>query len=292
MSMTAETAVMTVIPSGAACGAEIRGVDPSQDLPQPVIDAITEAWRKHLVIYFRGFDLTLDQQLRFAGRFGDLGLRKQAPDGLRERTEGILQTNEYTLLVSNMKVDGKPVGAFGEGDMWFHIDSGYSEKPYKYTFLYAIEIPSKGGNTLFANQYMAYDDLSADMKAKIEGSKALHIHEYKRSERVDLAQDISKVPHWFHPVAVRHPETGKRALFVDRLMTQRIEGLSAEESESVLKQLWDHAENPKYVYEHVWQLKDFVMWDNRCLTHGRTWFSPQENRLLRRCTVEGTPLGG
>ena len=291
MSMTTETTGMTVVPSGAACGAEIRGVDPAQDLPQATIDAITAAWREHLVLYFRGYDLTLDEQLRFAARFGDLGERKKAPEALRERTEGVLQTNKYSLLVSNMKVDGKPVGAFGEGDMWFHIDSGYTERPYKYTFLYGMELPSTGGNTLFANQYRAYDELSQEMKDRIEGLKALHIHEYKRSEKVDLSQDISAIPHWFHPVAVRHPETGKRALFVDRLMTQRIEGLSPEESETLLNQLWDHAENPKYVYEHVWKLKDLVMWDNRCLTHGRTWFSPQENRLLRRCTVEGEPLG-
>ncbi|MFT5539206.1 MAG: taurine dioxygenase [Alphaproteobacteria bacterium] len=289
MTMTTSTEIQ-VTPLSPACGAEVSGLDLSQDLPQTVIDQVTDAWHAHQMLVIRGQDVTLEQQLRFAGRFGELGERKQAPDALRERTEGILQTDKHTLLVSNMVVDGKPVGAFGDGDMWYHIDSGYAESPYKYTFLYGMELPSSGGNTLFANTYMAYETLPQDLKNKIEGRMALHIHEYKRSEKVDISGDISNSPHWFHPVVIRHPETGRKALFVDRLMTRRIEGLDPEESESVLNQLFDHAENPKYVYEHVWQLKDLVMWDNRCLIHGRTWFPKEENRLLRRCTVEGGPL--
>ena len=293
MSVAEETAAgITVTPLSPACGAEISGVDLSTDLAPAVIEAIRTAWQKHLVLVIRGQDLSLRDQLRFAARFGELGERKKAPEGLRERTEGIYQTEKHTLLVSNMKVDGKPIGAFGEGDMWFHIDSGYTERPYKYTFLYGMELPSTGGNTLFSNMYMAYDELPQALKDTIKGRKALHIHEYKRTEKVDTSGDISNSPHWFHPVAVIHPETGRRALFVDRLMTARIEGLEPAESERVLNQLWDHAENPRFVYEHVWQFKDLVMWDNRCLTHGRTWFPPSENRLLRRCTVEGGPLDG
>jgi taurine dioxygenase len=289
MTMTTNTDIQ-VTPLSPACGAEISGLDLSQDLPQTVIDQVLDAWHAHQMLVIRDQDVTLEQQLRFAGRFGELGERKQAPDALRERTEGILQTDKHTLLVSNMVVDGKPVGAFGDGDMWYHIDSGYAEHPYKYTFLYGMELPSTGGNTLFANTYMAYETLPQDLKDKIEGRMALHIHEYKRSEKVDISGDISNSPHWFHPVVIRHPETGRKALFVDRLMTRRIEGLEPDESESVLNQLFDHAENPKHVYGHVWRLKDLVMWDNRCLIHGRTWFPNEENRLLRRCTVEGGSL--
>ncbi len=277
-------------PLSPACGAEIVGADLTRELSDAAIGEIREAWHRYQVLVIRGQDLTLDQQLRFASRFGSLGERKQAPEPLRERVEGSRQTDKYSLLVSNIKVDGKPIGAFGEGDMWFHIDSGYAEKPYAYTFLYALELPSRGGNTLFANMYQAYDALPDDIKARLEGLKALHIHEYKRSEKVDASGDISGAPHWIHPVVVRHPETGRKSLFVDRLMTNRIEGLPPDESERLLAYLCDHAENPTFVYEHVWKLKDFVMWDNRCLTHGRTWFPPEENRLLRRCTVEGGPL--
>ena len=280
---------LSVTPLSPALGAEISGVDLRDDLPQAVVDEILAAWNAHIVLVFRGQDLTMEQQLRFAGRFGQLGERKQAPEGLRARTEGIYQTNENTLLVTNIKVDGQPIGAFGEADMWFHIDSGYAERPYKYTILYGLELPSEGGNTLFSNTYMAYDALPDELKKKLSGRKALHIHEYLRTEKVDITKDISGSPHYYHPVFITHPETGKKALFVDRLMTRQIQGLDIEESERILNQLFDHVENRQFVYEHVWEVGDVVMWDNRIAVHGRTSFPKEENRLLRRCTIEGEP---
>jgi taurine dioxygenase len=291
MTMTGATTGLTIKPLSPVIGAEITGIDLHVEQPQSVIDEILKAWRDYTVLAIRGTqDLTMEEQLAFAGRFGDLGERKQAPEALRERTEGIYQTNEHTLLVSNMKVDGQPIGAFGDADMWFHIDSGYSEKPYKYTFLYGLEIPSRGGNTLFCDAYAVYDALSDELKKKLAGKKALHIHEYKRTEEVDIEKDISDSPHFFHPVFITHPETGKKALFVDRLMTRRIEGLDAAESDTILNQLFDLMESPQFLYEHVWQKHDFVMWDNRCAPHGRTWFPKEEDRLLRRCTIEGECL--
>jgi len=277
-------------PLSPACGAEIVGLDISQTLPEQTIDDIRAAWREHIVLVFRGQELTEPRQLAFAARFGELGVRKQAPDALRHRTEGIEQTDNRVLLVSNKMVDGKPIGSFGDGDMWYHIDSGYSERPYKYTFLYGVELPSTGGNTLFSNTYAAYDALPADMKDKLAGRKALHIHQYERRKRVDISGDISNSPHWFHPVFITHPETGRKALFVDRLMTRRIEGLTPDDSEETLDFLYEHVEDRAFVYEHVWQLGDFVMWDNRCSVHGRTYFPKDEGRILRRCTIEGEPL--
>jgi taurine dioxygenase len=137
--------------------------------------------------------------------------------------------------------------------------------------------------------YKAYDAVPPSLKQKLAGKKALHIHEYKRTEKPDLS-DISKTPHYFHPVFVTHPNTKRKSLFVDRLMTQRIEGVSPEENADILEQLYEIGERPEFIYEHVWQLGDFLMWDNRCSIHARTWFPKEENRLLRRCTVEGDPL--
>jgi len=277
-------------PLSPACGAEIVGLDLGQTLPAQTIEGIRAAWREHIVLVFRDQELDEPQQLRFAARFGQLGKRKQAPDALRHRTEGIEQTDNRVLLVSNKMVDGKPVGSFGDGDMWYHIDSGYTERPYKYTFLYGIELPSNGGNTLFSNTYKAYDALPGDMKDKLAGRKALHIHQYERRARVDISGDISGSPHWFHPVFITHPETRRKALFVDRLMTRRIEGLAPDDSEATLAFLYDHVEDRAFVYEHVWRLGDVVMWDNRCSVHGRTYFPKDESRLLRRCTIEGGPM--
>ncbi|MEA2905301.1 MAG: taurine dioxygenase [Alphaproteobacteria bacterium] len=279
-----------VTPLSPACGAEISGVDLTKPLRQETVEAIKDAWGKHLVLVFRGQKVNQDDQLRFASYFGDLGSRKKAPEALKTRTEGVLQDNEKVLLVSNIKVDGVPIGAFGEGEFWFHIDSGYSAKPYKYTFLYALELPSTGGNTMFSNMYKAYEAVPAALKDKLRGRKALHIHEYNRARQANSSGDISGIPHFAHPIFITHPDTGRKTLFVDRLMTTRIEGMSQEESDAILDQLYDLGERREFIFEHVWKLDDFLMWDNRCTIHARTDFPKEERRLLRRCTVEGVPL--
>ena len=290
--MTAVLEKIKITPLSAACGAEITGVDLTQELSAPTVAAIRQAWHDHIVLVFRGQEITEEQQLRFASYFGSLGRRKEAMfrEELQSRNQGTKQVNPNILLVSNIKEKGEPIGAFGEGEMWFHIDSGYAEKPYNYTFLYALELPSTGGNTQFSNMYRAYDALPADLKIRLAGKKALHIHEYERSAKVELRDDLSKSAHFFHPVFSTHAETGRKSLFVDRLMTARLEGLPKEENESLLEQLYEIGERPEFIYEHKWQLGDFVMWDNRCAIHARTWFPPEERRLLRRCAIEGAPI--
>jgi taurine dioxygenase len=242
------------------------------------------------VLVFRGQTLTQDDQLRFAAYFGDLGSRKKAPEALKGRTEGVQQDHEKVLLVSNIKVDGVPIGAFGEGEFWFHIDSGYTARPYKYTFLYALELPSTGGNTMFSNMYKAYDAVPAALKQQLKDKKALHIHEYNRAKQASSWGDISGIPHYAHPVFITHPDTGRKTLFVDRLMTTRLEGFEPAESDAVLNELYEIGERREFIFEHVWKLGDFLMWDNRCTIHARTDFPKEERRLLRRCTVEGEPL--
>jgi taurine dioxygenase len=279
-----------ITPLSPACGAEIKGIDLTKPLSRDIVQAVRDAWARHLVLVFRGQQLTQDDQLRFASYFGDLGSRKKAPEQLRGRTEGVQQDHEKVLLVTNIKVDGQPIGAFGDGEFWFHIDSGYSARPYKYTFLYALELPSRGGNTMFSNMYKAYEAVPAPLKQKLADKKALHIHEYNRAKQASSAGDISGIPHHFHPVFITHPDTGRKTLFVDRLMTTRIEGVSDEESEVILDQLYDLGERREFIFEHVWKLGDFLMWDNRCTIHARTDFPKEERRLLRRCTVEGEPL--
>jgi taurine dioxygenase len=283
-----------VTPLSPACGAEIEGVDLTKPLSRETVEAIKQAWGRHLVLVFRGQTLSQDDQLRFASYFGDLGLRKKAPEKLRSRNEGTLQESnkdaDKVLLVSNIKVDGKPIGAFGEGEFWFHIDSGYTSRPYRYTFLYALELPSTGGNTMFSNMYKAYEAVPAALKDKLKGRKALHIHEYNRAKQASSSGDISDIPHHYHPLFITHPDTGRKTLFVDRLMTTRIDGMDQAESDAILDQLYEIGERREFIFEHVWRLGDFLMWDNRCTIHARTDFPKEERRLLRRCTVEGEPL--
>jgi taurine dioxygenase len=277
-------------PLSDALGAEISGVDLKRPLSPAAVAAVKRAWNEHLVLVFRDQEITQDEQLRFASYFGELGSRRKAPPQLKSRAEGILQDHEKILLVTNIRIDGEAIGAFGDGEFWFHIDSGYTPCPYKYTFLFALELPSEGGNTLFSNMYKAYDAVPDVLKRQLGGKRALHIHEYNRNRQASHAQDLSKVPHAYHPVFVTHPDTGRKSLFVDRLMTTRIEGFSEEESAAILEQLYEIGERREFIYEHVWQPGDFLMWDNRCTIHARTDFPKNERRLLRRCAVEGTEL--
>src|SRR5262245_26594882 len=147
MRVTSESLLaVKVKPLSKALGAEISGVDLKEPLSPEEVAAIKDAWNKHLVLVFRDQEITQDEQLRFASYFGELGSRRKAPAKLASRAEGVLQDHEKILLVTNIKIDGEAIGAFGDGEFWFHIDSGYTARPYKYTFLFALELPSEGGN--------------------------------------------------------------------------------------------------------------------------------------------------
>src|ERR1700724_3189340 len=185
---TADAPKIGVKPLSPPCGAKISGVDLSKPLSAHEVAAIKDAWGKHLVLVFRGQKVSQDDQLRFASYFGDLGSRKKAPEALRARAEGIQQDNEKVLLVTNIKADGQPIGAFGDGEFWFHIDSGYSARPYKYTFLYALELPSRGGNTMFSNMYKAYEAVPPALKEKVSGKTSAPRHEYNHAEQANSSR--------------------------------------------------------------------------------------------------------
>ena len=155
------------------------------------------------------------------------------------------------------------------------------------SMLYALEVPSTGGNTLFANGYMAYETLPDGIKRRIEGCKALNAYDYDTSAMKRGTRLAGGVPSYVHPVVRTHPATGRKALYVNRLMTVRIEGLPAQESDELLTTLFDHQERREFIYEHVWRAGDLLMWDNRCTLHARTDFSPNERRLMRRVTILG-----
>jgi len=157
--------------------------------------------------------------------------------------------------------------------------------------LYAITIPSMGGNTVFANMYKAYETLSPEVKSKIESLKA--VHSYEPGEKATMNVSRIKEPsgpsarRFSHPMVCTHPETGQKALYVNRLMTETVEGLSNEKSQELLEFLFDHQESKQFIYEHCWQVGDLVMWDNRCVLHARQDFNAQELRKLRRITIKG-----
>ena len=155
------------------------------------------------------------------------------------------------------------------------------------SMLYALEVPSKGGNTLFANGYKAYETLPESIKKRIEGRKALNAYDYEAAAMHRGTRLREGIPSCWHPAVRTHPATGKKALYVNRLMTIAIEGMPQEESDRLLGMLFDHQEQLQFVYEHVWRPHDLLLWDNRCALHARTDFSAAERRLLRRLTILG-----
>ena len=191
------------------------------------------------------------------------------------------------MIISNIREDGKQIGALPDGEMQFHTDQCHQEQPAMATMLYSVEVPSVGGNTLFANAYRAYETLPHELKRRIEGRKALNAYDYDAAATRRGTKLREGIPHYWHPIVRTHPATGRKALFVNRLMTVAIEGLSDEEGEAVLNKLFDHQERREFIYEHVWRVNDLLIWDNRCTLHARTDFSDRERRLMRRVAIKG-----
>lgn len=269
-----------IVPLSPALGAEIRGVDLRQPLPEETAHLIRKAWNDHLVIRLRGQNMSEEDQVRFGETFGPLNqsAKKRAHHNAN---------NPAIMLISNIRENGQLIGALPDGEMHYHTDQSHQEKPCSGTMLYALEVPSVGGDTLFANCYTAYETLSDEMKQRLEGKRALHAYDYDNASTRRGTVLREGVPHAVHPVVRTHPETGRKALYVNRLMTLRIEDMDPQESEDILQTLFDHIEQPAFVWGQVWKPGDVVLWDNRCTVHARTDFSAAERRLMRRVTILG-----
>lgn len=269
----------------APLGAEIVGLDLRRKLADGDVQAILAAWYEHQVIVFRDQELSPQELVEFTRQLGEPGVPRMPSQAVRDVLPDL---PPEVMVVSNVRIDGKPLGLAHDGEMWFHSDMCYVEIPHTATMLYAVELPSTGGNTLFADMYAAYDNLRPELRDRLDGMKALQVHDYKRTERPGVDLDLTKVGNYAHPIFVTHPETGKKAVYVNRLMTARIEGVEKAESDRLLEELFKTAEDPAIVYAHVWQPGDLVIWDNRCITHARTDFPHEERRLLHRTTLVGS----
>jgi taurine dioxygenase len=276
-----------VKPLSPALGAEILGVDLRKEIPSETVAAIVTAWHQYLVIVLRGQSLSEDDQMRFARHFGVLQQRTRPAEHRNERS--IIKHPETTMLISNIRENGKLIGSLPDGEMHFHSDQCYLEKPAKGTFLYALEIPARGGDTLFLNMYQAYETLPPELKAHAEGRRALNAYLYDSTTREgnEARLDLSIHPHYVQPIIRTHPETQRKALYVNRLMTRSVEDMDEAEGEALLSRLFAHIEQDQFIYAHKWQVGDLVLWDNRCTLHARTDFSDQERRMLRRVVVAG-----
>lgn len=272
---------IVIEPMSPVLGARVRGVDLSRHTPEPVKQELRDAFHRYGVLCFPDQKLEPDDQFRFASIFGraDTGKagRIVANEG-KERERGV-------MIITNIRENGKPIGALPDGEMHFHSDGSHRDVPYRATTLYAVQIPSRGGETKFANLYMAYETLPDEMKARIADLKASYIYDVYATLRDQVNESAENLSNAVHPLVKTHPATGRKSLYLSRLMSRSIVGMEREESDALLEELFEHAERPEFVYAHEWTVGDLLIWDNRCLNHARNDFPADEIRLMRRVTV-------
>ena len=266
-----------------AIGAEVLDVDLSQPMDDALFRDIERAWHEHCVLLFRSQTLDDLQQVAFAARFGELAHTLKDYEGGK--------IHPALMYVTNEKKDGKYVGALPDGEMFFHSDMCYLERPLSAAMLFAIALPPEGGNTILASMYAAYGALPADLREKLDGRLAMNSYEpgYGTSNvQMRIRAPASPTAHGFaHPVIRTHAATGRKALYVNRLMTEYIVGMPREESDALLERVFDHQEQPQFQYEHRWEVGDMAIWDNRCTLHARRDFPATHLRKLRRVAVKG-----
>jgi len=279
---------MNIAPISAAGGAIITGIDLREELTPRQRESIRCAFADYGVIVIRDQNLEAEDQIRFCDAMGGTATRGKPAE--RRADDADSAYDGAVHVVTNLTEDGKPLGSFGDGEVWFHHDGSFREIPYAATVLYGMAVTSTGGETVFANMYMAYDRLSDETKQRIGGLSGLNIYDYASTGRVDLERDISTINQWVHPLVIRHPDTGRRALYVSPLITARVEGLPKDESDALLEDLFRYQEDDDIIFEHKWAAGDLVMMDNRSITHARKDFPAGEPRMLRRTMVEGVAI--
>lgn len=282
---------VTIHPTDAALGAEVRGVDLSRALSPYDLRAIHAAWLEHLVLLFRGQALTDEQLIAFSRNFGDLEFPPTKLLNLKNRIDQNDDIPPEVNVISNVTENGKPIGQLGAGEAAWHTDSSFVETPPKGSILYSLEVPANAGNTSFLNMYAAYETLAEDLKGKIEGRRAKHDPTYTsagvRRKDFDEITDVSQSPGPLHPIVRTHPESGRKALYLGRRLNSYIDGLPVVESERVLDALWTHTGQAKFVWEHRWKVGDILMWDNRCAMHRREAFDDSTRRIMHRTQLKG-----
>jgi taurine dioxygenase len=273
-------------PLNAPLGAEVLGLDLSRPLGTADLARVHRAHLDHHVLVFRDTAITPAQQVDFSRRFGELQIHV-----LRQFQ---LSGHPEVLVISNIRENGEPIGLGDAGHLW-HSDLSYKATPSLGSMLHAQELPIDGGDTLFANQHLAWDTLPGWLKREVEHAQAEHSYLARYEDlrklnpwRPQLTQaQIDEVVPVRHPVVRTHPETGRRALFVSEHFTTRIVGIEENRSRELLAALFEHSTRPEFIYRHQWKAGDMVFWDNRSLMHLAAGCPPDQRRKLYRTTIAG-----
>jgi taurine dioxygenase len=287
MKLEEQGGMISVRKSDACMGAESSGVDLSRPLSERILGEVRDALHRHHVLLFRGQSLEPESFLGFGNRFG-----RPEPHVLDQ-----FHHPEYTdiLVLSNVKKDGKPIGLADGGTYW-HSDYSYLEIPARATLLYSLQVPKVGGDTLFADQEQAYEDLPEATKERIDGLVTLNV--YGNRDDPDQASRTSAFAPTQeqkekrgatlirHPLVRRHPYTGRKALYAVSGTSFAIEGMPDDEGLSLLRELAAHSTRPKYQYRVKYGVGDVVVWDNASVLHSATLTDPDDARTLYRITVK------
>lgn len=283
--MTRLESKITVIPSGMPLGAELRGVD-LRDVTDAEFAAIHKAWNEHSVLLFRGQQMSDDDLIAFSRRFGNLDWAPVQETG-RRFVEGYPEI----YVVSNVMVNGEPIGSLGAGEATWHTDMSYLEDPPKASMLFALEVPPTGGNTYFCGMYYAYDSLPDTLKRRIAGMMLKHDGTYNSGgyvrQGVSAVDDPVTSPGTYHPLVCTHPETKRKVLYLGRRRNAYIQGLPLAESDALLDELWSIATRDEFTWHNEWRVGDLVLWDNRCTMHRRDPFDANSRRVLHRTQIKG-----
>jgi alpha-ketoglutarate-dependent taurine dioxygenase len=260
---------LAIRPLTAHLGAEIVDLDPREPLGADRVRELQAALRDHRVLLFRGKPLTEEQQVRLTQVAGVLTYR-----GYGAYTDPTKQSS----LVSNVHKDG----LFGDGELSFHSDLSFTPHILTARSLHALILPSyadAGGETLFSDVQAAYDELDPELKSKVEPLQARFAAVYPKAGGDETVE-------FMRPLIGTHPQTGRRFIAASRAVTKEVIGMERTEFRPLLKALWAHMEQPKYVYRHRWQVGDTLFWDNIAVQHARTPFDPKEKRALRAVSVD------
>ena len=254
-------------PTGGPLGAEVLGLDLAQPIPESVSQQLRAQVCEYGVLVFRDQALSEPHQVDFTRCFGDpvAHIREQPDRPVKE-----------IFMVSNVRKNGKLIGALGNEEIAFHSDLSYLQRPGTISILYAIELPGTGGGTQWCNCAAAYAALDPTLQSQLRGLRAVHRHAVAQQNPVEPVA---------HPVVRTHPETGKQSLYVSPHFTKYIVGWEKAASDELLATLYAHMTQPQFVWTHGWQVGDVVVWDNRATMHRRLWFPPSERRILKRTQI-------
>ncbi len=277
--------MIDVVASGAALGAEVRGVDLA-NLDDATFDAVHAAWLDHLVLVFPDQSVTDDDLIDFSARLG--ALDPVPPTSLgREH----VPDKPEIMIISNVVEDGEPIGILGDGEAAWHTDQSFQELPPKASLLYAVELPARGGDTSWVSMYAALDGMPAGLRDRIDRRLCKHDATFDSAGDKNIGRrdfdDVRDSEGATHPLVITHPETRRRALFYGRRRHAYVHDLEVADSEALLDELHAHTTQDLFTFTHTWRLYDAVLWDNRCTMHQRAPFDAAARRIMRRTQIKG-----